>query len=47
MGRPAIYLAHENKHYVVRVKDFREKTLFIEDFNRKSDGQYRRINLTV
>ncbi len=35
MGRTAIHLAHENKHYVVTVKDFREKTLFIEDFDRK------------
>lgn len=35
MGRTSIYLAHENKHYVVTVKDFREKTLFIEDFDRK------------
>lgn len=35
MGRTGIYLAHENKHYVVTVKDFREKTLFIEDFDRK------------
>ena len=38
MGRTSIYLAHENKHYVVTVKDFREKTLFIEDFDRKNEG---------
>lgn len=38
MGHTGIYLAHENKHYVVTVKDFREKTLFIEDFDRKNEG---------
>lgn len=36
MGRTAIVIAHENKHYVVRVKDFQEKTLIIADFDRKS-----------
>jgi hypothetical protein len=42
MGRTAIHLAHENKHYVVTVKDFREKTLFIEDFDRKiSQGNFK------